>query len=437
MTDIQTSAIRPKRRSWRLLGIGVLVSLIGLVSAVILLYVQTLFYFRWGTHDLERHHNAEALKHFQAYLRIWPNDPQILLLAARASWRLQEFEQAEQYLQKLQQASGSAEEFNREALLAAAARGEIDRAMKFFQDQQQRPDAALPLILEALATGCLQQERFDEARAFLQRWLELQPDDPQALIYQIGLDRSRKSPRATIAEYRRLLQLDPDLDIAQLPLADILVETRQYEEAIPLLEGLRQRQPKNWQVLVLLARCQDYLGQQEAAEQLLDQALAQAPDQAAALAVRGQVALHKGQLTAAESWLHRALVREPGDYRVNQQLVDCLSQQGRTEEMQKQLQRFKQLVEDQKRMMILSRELELNPHDPTLLREKAMVLLRGGNVEEGLRFLSNALRQDPKSQELRQALAEYYQQMGNREQRPASIRSFAPLQEGADAQKHR
>jgi tetratricopeptide (TPR) repeat protein len=434
MSDIQTNAEGTKRRTGRLLGIGALVGLIGLGAAVIVVYVQAFLHFRSGVRDLERHHNAEARTHFQAYLRTWPKDPQALLLSARASWRLQDFEEAERYLQKYQQAGGEGEDLDRESLLLAASRGDIDRAVKYFQDEQQRPDAALPLILEALVSGCLRQDRFSEGNAFLQRWLELQPNDSQALLFQAGFTRLWKTPQDAIAEYRRLLELDPELDAARLPLASILVEVRQYEEAIPLLERVRQRQPNNLQALILLAQCQDFLGQQEAAEQLVNQVLAQAPDHTGALAMRGQLALHAGQFSAAETWLRQVLAREPSNYRVSYLLAECLLQQGRVDEVHKQLQQLKQLEADQKRLLVLTQEISKKPHDPSLDRELAMILLRRGNAEGGLRCLLSALREDPSSVLLRQALAEYQQNMGNKE-RPVSGRPFATPEAAVNVQK--
>jgi predicted Zn-dependent protease len=427
---------RVLRRPGRLLAIGALVALIGLGGAVAVMYVQAFLHLRSGRMDLQRHHNAEALAHLQSCLRIWPKDPEILLLSARASWRLQQFEEARRYLQRFQKAGGSREEFNRETILVAAAGGEVERATSYFQDQQQRPEWAIPLILEALVSGCLRQERIGEATRFLQEWLKLQPDDTQALLFQANLDGFWKAPQDAIAEYRRILQLDSELDLAKLPLAALLVETRQYLEAIPLLESLEQRQPKNIQALLLLARCRDFLGQQEAAEQLLARVLAQTPDHVAALTARAQLALHTGQLTAAETWLRRALAREPGNYQVGYLLTECLMQQGRMEEMRNQLQRLKQQEADQKRIVFLRQEIGHKPHEPSLPRELAMLLLRNGDAEAGLHCLLNALRENPTSEPLKQALTEYYQQIGNRE-RPGSRPPMMLPQAAADAQKQR
>jgi tetratricopeptide (TPR) repeat protein len=403
-------------------------SLIGLGGTLGGLYLRAYFHFRSARSDLDRHHNAEALAHLQTYLRTWRNDPAALLLAARASWRLQEFDEAERYLKDYQRAVGASEDFVRESFLVRAARGEVDEAAKYFQDQLDRKDPETPLVLEALVAGCMRQYRLAEAAAFLQHWLTLQPDDTRALLHQCYLDHLRQAPDEAIAHYRRVLQVDPEHEAARLQLAASLVETRQYQEALPLLEMLRQRQPENWQALVLLARCQDFLGQPETAEQLLDQVLAQAPHDAAALAERGRLALRRGQLADAEAWLRHALVHEPGNHSARYQLAECLLQRGQTAEALQQEQRLKQLEKDQQRFhQIVTQDMSQRPHNPALHHELAMILLRSGDVEGGVRWLNNALREDPTSVPLHRALAEYYQQTGDLE-RATYHRQFVPPQ---------
>jgi predicted Zn-dependent protease len=423
------------RRRWKLLVMVVLLSLIGLGGTLASFYVRAYFHLRSARSDLERHHNAEALAHLQTYLHTWPNDPTALLLAARASWRLQEFEESERYLMQYRQAAGASEDYVRESFLLMAARGEVDKVEKYCQDLLERKDPATPLVLEALVAGCLRQYRLAEGAAFLQHWLDLQPDDTQALLCQISFDHFRQRPEEAVARYRRVLQLDPEHDSARLQLAVTLVETRQYQEAIPLLDALRQRQPDNCQVLVLLAQCQDSLGDQALAEQLLDQALAQEPHRGAALSARARLALRRGQLADAETWLRQALEFEPGNYQARYQLAECLLQRGQTDEAMKQEQRLKQMEADQKRFrLIVTQEMSQKPHDAALHHELAMILLRSGDVEGGLRWLHNTLREDPTSVPLHRALAEYYLQTGDLE-RATYHRQFVPPQAAEPAHR--
>jgi predicted Zn-dependent protease len=404
------------RRPWQLLVIGLLVSLIGLGGAIAGFYVRAFSHLRAGRADLERHHNAEALTHLQAYLRAWPDDSEALLLSARACWRLRQFDEAEHYLQKHQQAGGPRDDFVREFALIMAAQGAIDKAAEYCMPLLERKDAAAALALEALVSGCTRQYRLAEAAAFLQRWLEIRPDDTQALLYQCHFDHMRGQLEEAVPRYYHVLQLDPEHYSARHQLAATLVELRRFLEALSHLEMLQQCQAANAQSLVLLARCWDSLGRQAEAEQLLDQVLTKAPHDAAALAARGQLALRRGQLADAEAWLGHALVHEPANRQARYQLAQCLLQQGKMDEAQQQEQRLKQLEADEKRFyLIVTKEMSQRPQDPALRHELGLIFLRSGEVEEGLRWLHEALRLDPTSVPLNQTLAEYYQLTGDME----------------------
>jgi predicted Zn-dependent protease len=414
------------RRPWRLLGIAVLGGIIAVGGSVAARHAQAFAHFRSGRAALLRHHNRDALMHFQVCLRTWPNDPDVLLLAARACWRIKDFTQAGQYLRDYQRVAGASDDFIRESFLVMAAEGDLDKAEKYCQERIDHQDPATPVILEALVAGCMRQYRVAQAAAFLQHWLELQPDDTQALLFQITLDHMQHHLDEAIARYRRVLQLDPEHNVARLRLAGTLIETRRYEEAIPYLEAVRQREPTNPEALILLAQCQDYLGQAAVAEGLLDQVLVLAPHEPTALAERGRLALRRGQYEAAEAWLRHALVHAPGNFQARYHLGQCLLQRGENAEAEKQQRLLKQLEWDQKRLrQIVTQEMSRKPHDPALHQEVAMILLRSGDTEEALHWLHSALREDPTSVPLHRALAEYYQQMGNQE-RAAYHRQFVP-----------
>jgi predicted Zn-dependent protease len=414
------------RHPWRLLSVVVLLGLIGLGAGVAGLHARAFLHLRWGRSALERHHNSEALTHFQACLHTWPNDPDALLLSARACWRLKDFAQANQYLRDYQRVAGATEEWVRETYLVTAAEGDVDRVEKACQERIDRKDPAAPVILEALVNGCMKQYRLVQAAAYLQHWLELQPDDTQALLFQITMDHMRYRPNDAIARYRRVLQLDPEHQAARLRLAQTLLETRRFEEATPLLETVLRREPQNWQAVILLAQCQDQLGHAGRAEQLLDEVLSQAPHHPDALAERGHLALRRGQLEAAEKWLRHALVHAPGNFQARYNLGQCLLQRGEMAEVKKQQQRLKQLETDQKRLrQIMTQEMSQRPHDPALHKEVAMILLRSGDGEGTLYWLHSALREDPTSIPLHRALADYYQEIGNQE-RAAYHRQFVP-----------
>jgi tetratricopeptide (TPR) repeat protein len=401
-----TALARPRRR-WRLAGLGVLVSMIILGGGVAGMHVRVFYHLRAGRADLQRQHNAEALAHFQTYLRAWPDDPETLLLAARASWRLESYDEAESYLKHYQQVAGPDDELFRERHLLEAARGELDKAGPYFKHLLARKDAATPLILEALVQGCAQQYRLAEETAFLRNWLERRPDDTRALLFQANLCSQEERIDQAAALYRRVLQLDPDHNWARLALATILIEAQKYQEALIHVECLQRRRPDDWQTMVLLAQCHDGLGQPDAAEEVLDRVLACVPDFTPALAERGRLALRRGQLTAAETWLRRALVLEPGNCAARYQLVQCLLRQDKATEAERQQNWMKQFEADRDRLrLIVVHEMSCKPHDPALHHELAEIMRRRGDTAEWLRWLRSALRENPNYSPARRDLSQ-------------------------------
>src|SRR5262249_41620054 len=115
--------------------------------------------------------------------------------------------------------------------------------------EENRPEA--PLVLEAVTRGYLRQYRLPQARACLERWLEIQPDNPQALFMegQVHLDYEH-AVHAAAEKYRRVVQLDPQHEEARVDLAVALMELKNYAEAAEQLEYLRHAQPDNLRVQV-------------------------------------------------------------------------------------------------------------------------------------------------------------------------------------------
>src|SRR5262249_43816962 len=101
----QSARMRPSRRR-RLLAVGILLALIvaGLIWAGP--HLRTWYHFRAAQVEVQRCHNPQALRHLQVCLRDWPDDPDVLLLAARAERRALHYSEAGRLLEKYQQLRG-------------------------------------------------------------------------------------------------------------------------------------------------------------------------------------------------------------------------------------------------------------------------------------------------------------------------------------------
>jgi predicted Zn-dependent protease len=404
-----TSRGRP-RRLWRALAAAALLVAAGAGLAPALPQLRAWHHFRAARTELQRYHNPQALRHLQACLRVWRDDPDVQLLAARAARRAGRYDEADRFLEHYQRARGlEAVAFERLLLAAERSGDEVTMGLCRRHLEQGHPDA--PLLFEALTRGYLRQYRLREARGCLGRWLEAQPDNPQALCLQGQLYLDYEQVRSAAVDcYRRAVEVDPDHEEARLGLAVALLESRKYAEAAEQLEEVRRRQPDNLRVRVGLAECRDMLGDPQGAERQVREVLDGHPDYPQALALLGRLQMEAGRFAEAEASLRRALAGNPADVRARHNLAQCLRHNGKEEEARAEGRKLQQREDDLKRFHeIVTRELAQRPHDPALHCTLGELLLRSGYRAEGLRWLDSALRKDPQYEPARKALAEYSQ----------------------------
>ena len=60
----------------------------------------------------------------------------------------------------------------------------------------------------------------------------------------------------------------------------------------------------------------------------------------------------------------------------------------------------------------INKQLATAPRDPSLRYELGMILRRNGQEPKGLLWLASALREDPQHRPTLQALADYYEHIG-------------------------
>jgi tetratricopeptide (TPR) repeat protein len=369
------------------------------------------YHLRAAQSALERWHNPQAIRHLLACRRVWPDDADVLFLASRAARRAGSYAEAQLLLDQYQQARGLDDAASFEQLLLSAERG-VDQFADLCWRYVEQDHPNTPLLLEALTRGYLRQYRLLEARACLNRWLESEPNNPQALCLegQFHLDYAQARGAAETS-FRRAVEIDPEHEDARIGLAVALLYAKEYSEAAEQLEYLRKRQPENFKVQVELAECWSAQDRVNDATQLVEAVLAQQPEFPPALSLRGRLALKEGNSAEAETWLRQAVAGNPSDHLARYTLVQCLRQNGKQEEADEKWQQVLQMEEDLNRFNeIVTRDLLRRPRDPALHCTLGQLLLRGGHREEGLRWLHSALRLDPRYEPAIQALKEDAQQ---------------------------
>jgi Tfp pilus assembly protein PilF len=410
-----------RRQGLRRYGLGLLLVLVlvaGVLAAVP--HGKAWHHYRAGQAALERYHAEEALHHFNACLQVWPESGWTRLLAARAARQTGRFQESAQHLEIAETHLGpSSEDVLLEWSLHRAATGDLASVENYLQSRLRKgflPEG--PLICEALVVGYLSTNRFLDANTRLNFWLEQQPDHVPALLLRAAAWRARHQPQKAAADYRRVLELDPERPDARKALVSCLLDAdvHAYVEALPLVEELGRRQPDDAGLQVSLALCRDGLGHGQEARTILDRVLRKHPDHGLALRERGRLALQDGQAAEAERWLRRGLAVLPHDFALNSSLLLCLEQQGKTTETQLLRERLEQLKKCHRRLREITEfEMPRRPYDPALTGEIGVLNLRLGQPDLGRRWLLLALSLDANYRPAHAALAEYYEKQGDSE----------------------
>jgi tetratricopeptide (TPR) repeat protein len=373
------------------------------------------YHLREARRALTQFHPEQARVHLDSCLRTWPQSSEIHLLAARAARLADDTDGAEMHLQECERLDWSPAVTLERALLRAQ-NGDLDQVEGYlhYQVKEEHPDTVF--ILEALARGYVRLYRISQAQFCLKLWLEMEPNNTRALLAQGHMWAQVHNFTDAVGDFRRVLEVEGASAEARLGLANALLELAQPEEALPLLEELRQQQPDNPEVLVRLARCQVMLNRPDEALATLDDVLASHPDLAPALHGRAQVALQQGNPEEAEKLARRAVAANPYDYEQNYLLYECLKQCGKPKEAQKQFLELERIKKSLQRMQELARQdLQSAPNDPAVRYEMGMLCLGLGREEVGLGWLLSALQKAPEFKPAHAALAKYYQSKGDDE----------------------
>ncbi len=413
--QVLTLLCRPRR--WLIvLGVGTL------VLAGVSPFLWAGYHWYAGQAALQRSHNADARRHFDACLTVWPwsRSGGMHLLAARAARRDGDFPEAFAHLQKAQSILGDqAPETLLEWAMQHAAGGDLEKVESYLQEQARKDSEHAPLIWEALIRGYMSVNRILDALQDVEEWLKHDPDNVQALYLRGSIYRQSGAWNRVAPDLRRVVEIDPEFPAARWWLAVALVNVGYYEEAVRHLERLRQHPPQDVdpvEILVQLAICRSRLGRSREARELLEAILAQHPHHGLALLTRGQIEQMNGQLEQAEKWLRQAVHALPYDYKAHWSLMECLRQRGKNEQAEAVEGYANQLMERWTRVSELTtRQMSQRPNDPALYCELGKLMIELGNEEAGKNWLRSALHLDPHCIPALMALADYYKKQGDTE----------------------
>jgi tetratricopeptide (TPR) repeat protein len=245
----------------------------------------------------------------------------------------------------------------------------------------------------------------DKAVSDMERMERIYPQAPQ-VHYQLGSAylAANSLPKAADS-FNRALELNPNYTEATLLLSQIQIRTGNTAPAIVALERLRQKQPRLLQAQLMLAdayRLQSRVNDSIAVYDSLEKMY---PTNEQVVLLHGAALLQNGDSPGARTEFERALKISPDHLPALERLVDLDISEKKFDEA----------------TQLISGEIQRNPKLVTLVIIKAKIALAQGNSGQAELILAQALTMDPDNVSADLLLAQLYADTGQNEKALAKV----------------
>ncbi len=381
------------------------------------------YHLRQARQALTTQRYTRALEELTKALRFRPHSAEIHLLAGRAARQAGNHSAAEDHLQACRALQkGVSEELQLEEYLLRAQKGEVEAVYRYLAPYLYQEGPLTPLVLESLSHAYLLIYRFDLAEKCLLRWLQLEPENIEALNLRGVYYTLKLNDDLAIADLRHVLERDPERTAARIVLAQTLKQRYRYAEAAKEYEIVLQQDASSFAARVGLASCYVDDSKWEAARACLEPLPREQSEHADVLYVRGRIAEGEGRFDEAIPLLQATLAANPSESSACYHLVQCYQRQGDEVSAGKYQEQFDRIEKDQKRLVALTNEAkDALPSNPALCCELGEVCLRLGIKDRGVYWLNAALRLDPQYWPAHEQLLHFYEGLGPNAEKEASF----------------
>lgn len=387
------------------------------LMAVLLVLSAVALWRGWNTLSFHRNQAAAeqaladydfpaARRHLATCLALQPDDPAVLLHAARAARRDGQLDKAAVHLDRYAWATGvSTPEGELELALLQVQLGQVKQNVYFLIEEMEIRHPATEQILESLALGCVHVYRLDEASFWTKQLVNRYPQNPVGRLLDAQTHDTLRQRDEALEITQRLLDDYPNFDKARIYLAGLLFKTHQYEAAVPYYRELHERRPDDLAPLLGLAAALLKLERLDEVRPLMVELETKHANSSVALLECSRFAMQQKRPVDAERLLQRAVELAPHDHEIHLELATCLEQLGRSDESRRHLERFQEIETDMKQLDLAFKAMIKAPSDPTPRVEAGRICLRNGQTSEGLRWLLGVVDLVPNHPEARELLA--------------------------------
>jgi tetratricopeptide (TPR) repeat protein len=330
-----------------------------------LLLTQALIHAEYDQYDL-------ALDKLDTLFDLEPDQPQAILLETKILLTVKAkkpFARLQQALQENPQDKRLRLQYAR--LLTASDMSAARRQFEILSAQSPRDGDLL------LSLALINREVGDDlaAKAYLEQLLALEQNVDEAHFYLGRIAEAAGDPEEAVSQY---MQVEDSREFlaANNRLGRILIETEQLQRSHAWFNQQREENPQRREQLYgLEADLLIQAGVLDAAVQVLNQALEEAPASTSLLYARSMLREQQGNLALMEKDLRAIIASDPDNATAINALGYSLA--NRTE-------RYTEA------MALISQALVLQPDEPAILDSMGWVLYRTGRYEEALEYLTRA-----------------------------------------------
>ncbi|HLW65107.1 MAG TPA: tetratricopeptide repeat protein [Gemmataceae bacterium] len=366
--------------------------------------------FRKGKKAYQAEDYDEAQRHFRSCRHIWGRRGVLHLWQARAARWQGDLQEAETQLKECRRLGYNTEEVQLEWLLLRFVRGEIDQlwAGLWFTVSDDYPHSVE--ILKTMTAVYLNDIRYRDASACLERWLQMDPQAIRALEWRAWLKERLGRSEAALDDYRAALALAPERNMTRARVAHLLLDSAAATEALKEYEYLHASEPDNLDYYVGIGRAKFLLGQADEARRIYHEVLTRDPDHDSALRALAKLEVATGEYRNAEQLSRKLLAKDPVDFQANYTLYLSLQgQSGREAEAKEQETHFKHFRDALDRVHTIALEIDQYLNNADKMAEFGADLIEVGQADRGLVWLDRALKLNPHHRFALETLVKYYQ----------------------------
>ena len=260
---------------------------------------------------------------------------------------------------------------------------------------QKRYAAAIAYLKDAPADPALQDDlavaysSSGDVASAVKLLAELVHQDPASADRhaRLGIAYTQEQQfRQAADEFREALRLDPTNDITRTSYVKTLIILAEFQTALPEIQTYYRRKPRDFQALFLTGVVDRGLGNYDAAEPLLRQAVALNPDHYEARYNLGFVLAKLGKPQEAQAQLEKALRLNPRSSEAQFQLAAVLRTLGQDQRAEEELAKFQEKKQESVKENVAGTKVN-----------QANQFFQSGDYEHAVDYYRQALAQDPSS----------------------------------------